>query len=86
MPVQPVHRAASLSGQLVAAIGEQAQHTGVVIGRDAGEVRARWAATMARPRASIWSVLRSWPVSSSRARAARVAGTSTTISPAAISR
>lgn len=38
MPVQPVHGAASLPGQLVPAVREQPQHTGVVIGSDSGQV------------------------------------------------
>lgn len=40
VPVQPVHGAASFPGQLVAAVGLQAQDPGVIVSCDAGQVEA----------------------------------------------
>jgi hypothetical protein len=68
--------------QLAVAAGQQPQHGGVVLDPHRHQPGARRAA-MATDRASLESFLSERPEPNSRTRDARVAGMSTTVSPAA---
>src|SRR5512133_975457 len=79
--VEPAQGAGALGDQVVAAVAEQPQRRRVVLDGDLAQaaMRQRDPATEA---ASVRSVLRALPVPRSRARAASLAGTSTTTWPA----
>ena len=79
--VEPAQRAGALGDQVVAAVAEQPQRHRVVGGGDLVAERRCASATAATEAASVRSVLWALPAPSSRARAASLAGTSTTSSP-----
>ncbi len=81
--VQPADRAGPLGGDLMVAIGQQAQHDPVLVDSPTTTFNAGLRhATIAAERASFGSVLSIRPRSSSRTRADNFGGTSTTCSPA----
>jgi hypothetical protein len=79
-PVEPVDRPPALLVQFVPPVGEEPQDRRMVLTRYLAKSSAGMA-TVATT-ASRRSVFRLWPVCRSRARPARLAGTSTTVSPA----
>ena len=79
-PVQPVHTAGVLGHQVVAMVADQANHAGQVLGLDLAKA-PMVLGDQSNGRRVVDVGLAALPGESSRARAAKVAGTSTTSSP-----
>jgi hypothetical protein len=83
--VQPVDGLGADRDQVLAPLGEQAQHHRLILHANLPQPTALRAAT-ATDTASSASLLRPWPTDSTRTRAASLAGTSRTWSPSLTSR
>jgi hypothetical protein len=82
--VEPAAHLAAPAAQVQVAASQPAQHRPMILGSSAASVGVRRAA-MATERASLGSFLLERPLPSTRTRAAKVAGTSSTASPPATS-
>ena len=83
--VEPVEQAGPFGGEVIAAFGQQPQDHRLVFGGDDAQTAVLVQGDLGDGVRVVGSVLPPPPVASSRTRVARVAGTSSTCSPVAVS-